>query len=162
MNITDIVIIMVILVSASLSWYRGFTREAISLGTWVSALFITYMFGLNFGILLAKYIDASTTMVMGLARVLLFGFTLVVGALINNLVGQFIKKSGLNSTNRNLGVLFGIARGALVVMVLAAGIRWFDLQQGERWWYDSRIVPYILVIEQSTLKKIGQQVETLN
>ncbi|HEY9135673.1 MAG TPA: CvpA family protein [Pseudomonadales bacterium] len=162
MNITDIVIIMVILVSASLSWYRGFTREAISLCTWFSALIITYMFGLNFGIFLSNYINASTTMVMGLARVLLFAFTLVVGALINNLVSKFIKKSGLGSTDRNMGVLFGMARGVLVVMILAAGVRWFDLQQGQKWWYDSRIVPYILVIEQHTLKKIRRQVGALN
>jgi len=154
MNITDIVIIMVILVSVSLSWYRGFTREAISLGTWFSALIITYMFGLNFGLLLSEYIDASTTLIMGMARVLLFGFTLIVGALINTLVGKFIKSSGLSSTDKSMGVLFGITRGVLVIMILAAGIRWFDLQKGQKWWYDSRIVPYVLVIEEKILKKI--------
>ncbi len=156
MNITDIVIIMVILVSVSLSWYRGFTREAMSLATWLSALVITYMFGYNFGILLSKYVDASSTVVMGLARVLLFGLTLIVGTLINNLLGKFVKKSGLSSTDRNLGVLFGMARGVLIVMVLAAGVRWFDLQQGQRWWYDSRIVPYVLVFEQNVLKQVGR------
>jgi len=156
MNITDIVIIMIILVSASLSWYRGFTREAISLGTWFGALIITYMFGFNFGVLLSEYVDASTTVVMGLARVLLFGFTLIIGALINNLVGRFIKTSGLSSTDKNMGVLFGMARGVLVVMVLAAGVRWFDLQQGQKWWYNSRIVPYVLVIEEQIFKKIGR------
>ena len=156
MNITDIVIIMVILVSVSLSWYRGFTREAISLGTWFSALIITYMFGLNFGMLLSEYIDASTTLIMGLARVLLFGFTLIVGALINNLVGKFVKTSGLSSTDKSMGVLFGMARGVLIVMVLAAGVRWFDLQQGQSWWYDSRIVPYIIVIEENIFEIIDR------
>jgi len=154
MNITDIVIIMVILVSVSLSWYRGFTREAISLGTWFSALIITYMFGQNFGVLLSDYIEASTTMIMGLARVLLFGITLIVGALVNNLVGRLIKTSGLNSTDKSMGVIFGTARGVLIVMLLAAGVRWFELQKGQSWWYDSRIVPYVLVIEENILKKI--------
>ena len=161
MNLTDIVIIMIILVSISLSWYRGFTREAFSLVTWVGALIITYMFGYNFGVLLSNYIDTSTVVVMGLARVILFGFTLVVGALINNLLGRFIKKSGLSSTDKNLGVLFGVARGVVIVLVLAAGIRWFDLNHGQKWWYDSRIVPYILVIEQYTVNRLGPNAEVL-
>ena len=154
MNITDIVIIMIILVSASLSWYRGFTREAISLATWISALVISYMFAQNFAVLLSDYIDASGTLIMGLARVLLFVFTLIVGTLINNLVGRFIKTSGLSSTDKSMGVLFGTVRGLLIVLILTAGIRWFDLQQGQRWWYDSRIVPYVLMIEENFLKKI--------
>lgn len=161
MNITDIVIIMIILVSISLSWYRGFTREAFSLATWVGALVITYMFGYSFGLLLSNYINASSVVVMGLARVILFGFTLIIGALINNLLGKFIKKSGLSSTDKNLGILFGVARGVVIVMVLAAGIRWFDLNLGQKWWYDSRIVPYILVIEQYTVNRIGPHAEEL-
>jgi len=69
----------------------------------------------------------------------LFVITLLLSSLINYVVSQLVKKTGLSGTDRMIGVVFGVARGAAVVgiLVLLAGLT--TLPQDD-WWQDSQLV----------------------
>jgi len=49
---------------------------------------------------------------------ILFVITLMLGALVNYLIGQLVDKTGLTGTDRILGLAFGFARGTLLITVL--------------------------------------------
>ncbi len=116
MNWADWVIVALIAVSALLSLKRGFVKEALSLVTWVMAFIIARLFADQLSTLLTSYIDTPSARVVA-AFVLLFVVVLFTGALMNNLIGMLIKATGLSSTDRLLGMVFGVARGCILVVV---------------------------------------------
>lgn len=73
------------------------------------------------------------------AFAILFVGTVLVGGLVNFLAGQLVAKTGLTATDRALGVLFGIARGIVIVavLVLLAGLT--ALPQ-EPWWQEGLLL----------------------
>ena len=84
----------------------------------------------------------------------LFAITLVVGALINHLLGELIRVTGLSGTDRLLGMVFGALRGALVVVVLVAlGHRFFGQ---DPWWQQSMLVPHFALLEDWTRRMAEQ------
>ena len=131
----DYAIIIVIALSALISVLRGFVKEALSLAAWVLAFWVAFTFHQNLATILADYIDTPSLRLIS-AFALLFVVTLIIAALVNNLVGQLVKKTGLTGTDRMLGVVFGIARGTIIVaiLVLMAGLTQLP---ADPWWNDS-------------------------
>ncbi|WP_455200482.1 CvpA family protein, partial [Kaarinaea lacus] len=62
-----------------------------------------------------------------------------LAALVNHLAGHLVKRTGLTSTDRAVGVVFGVARGGVVVsmLVLLAGLT--SLPQ-DPWWAESMMI----------------------
>ena len=75
----------------------------------------------------------------------MFVATLLVGAMINFLIGELIRVTGLSGTDRFLGMAFGAARGALLVVV-AVGLLSLGPVQQDSWWQESRLVPQFLLV----------------
>lgn len=138
MTFIDWTIIVILVVSSLISIKRGFTKEAMSLVSWVAALFVARMFSGNFAVLLDGLI-ANEAYRYTAAFAILFILTLIVGALINHLLGEFVRMTGLTGTDRLLGVFFGLLRGIVIVVVLLAVGRLFALEQ---FWQDSVLMPY--------------------
>ncbi|KAB7627964.1 CvpA family protein [Alkalilimnicola sp. S0819] len=141
MTIVDLVILGILALSALISLLRGFVREVMSVIVWVAAVWIGVRFAGSLSVYLVDYI-ASPSLRMGVAFVVLFVATLLLGALINHLASQLVSKTGLSGTDRMLGVVFGVLRGVLVVgvLVLLAGLT--ALPQ-EGWWRDSRLIGHL-------------------
>lgn len=142
MSWVDAAILVMIVLSAVISLMRGFVREALSLAAWVLAFWIAISFAHRLAALawLSDLIHSPSARLI-VAFAILFLLTLVAGALVNYLVGQLVRKSGLSGTDRMLGMVFGIGRGiALVgILVLLAGLT--QLPQ-ETWWHDSLLLKY--------------------
>lgn len=136
----DYVLIAVILTSALISLARGFVREAFSLAIWILAFWVSWSFFRDLEIHFHSLIG-SPTVRLGAAFVLLMIATLVVGGLVNYLLIQLIERTGMSGTDRFIGMVFGAARGVLLVsvLVLLAGLT--SLPQ-ESWWRASGMVPY--------------------
>ncbi|MBP8236916.1 MAG: CvpA family protein, partial [Pseudomonas sp.] len=76
---------------------------------------------------------------------ILFVVTLLVGALVNYLIGELIRVTGLSGTDRFLGMVFGAARGGLLVVVLVGLISLAPVQQ-DSWWQESALLPHFLMV----------------
>ena len=135
----DYFIIGIISLSAVISLIRGFIREAFSLAAWILAFWVSWMFFRD----LAVHLDMIEvqSLRLGAAFGILFLITLILGALVNFLIGQLVQKTGLSGTDRVIGVLFGVARGAVLVsiMVLLAGLTPFP---NDAWWQESQLIGY--------------------
>jgi len=147
MNVADALILLVIAISALLSLRRGFTREAFSLLTWVAAFVVARLFGPSLELLLENTIDTPSARI-ATAFAVLFAATLVVGALINHLLGELVRVTGLSTTDRLFGMVFGAVRGVLLVIVLVAvGSHVFS---ADSWWHESLLVPQFALLEDWT------------
>ena len=123
MNWADYFIIIVIALSMLIGLWRGLLREVISLVTWIAAFAIGYLFAEDGAAHLIPYIDIPSLRIAA-AFGGLFLATLLIGGLINILASYLVDYTGLTGTDRVLGMVFGLTRGAAVItlLVLAAGL----------------------------------------
>jgi membrane protein required for colicin V production len=134
----DYILLAIIAVSALLSLWRGFVREALSLASWVVALWVALLFFHDLADWLARWIDTpSVRDAVGFG--VLFVVTVLIGGLVGYLAGQLVAKTGLTATDRALGIVFGVARGVIIVavMVLLAGLTSLPT---DPWWKESLLL----------------------
>jgi membrane protein required for colicin V production len=115
-NWVDCAIIGIILISVLISLVRGFVREALSLATWIGAIWVGIHYYAAASIWLEPHIS-STPIRMGVAFFILFIIALLIGSIISFILVRFIHKTGLSGTDRTLGIVFGLARGFIVVSI---------------------------------------------
>ena len=142
MNWLDFIIIGIIAISALISLVRGFIKESISLASWVLAVFIALRYFTPMAQLLEPYI-VSPTIRNGIGFAILFICTLLVGAIVNFMASQMVSRTGLSGTDRSLGVVFGGARGVLIVAMLVA-LAGLTPMPSEFWWQASVMVEYFV------------------
>ena len=87
LNWVDAIILGIVVISALMSLSRGFVKEALSLVTWVIAAIVAWMFGGSLAHHLSPYIDTPSIRVIAACAVL-FVTTLIVGGLVNFILGQ--------------------------------------------------------------------------
>ena len=136
----DYVIIGIIVLSALISLIRGFVREAFSLAAWILAFWVSWTFFRELALYFEQWINVPS-MRLGVAFILLLIVTLILGGLVNYLVGQLVKKTGLTGTDRMIGIFFGAARGSVLVgiAVLLAGLTAIP---ADPWWHESVLISY--------------------
>jgi membrane protein required for colicin V production len=140
----DWAIIAIIVISCLISLKRGFVKEALSLVTWIIAGVVAWMFGGALAQHLTDFIEMpSARIIAGCA--ILFVATLLVGALVNFLISELVRVTGLSGTDRFLGMVFGGARGALLVVVLTGLLSLAPVQQ-DPWWQQSSLIPHFLIV----------------
>ncbi len=154
MNWADWFIIAVVSVSTLISIKRGFIKEALSLLVWVAAFVIARVFSFKMADLLVGYIDAHSVR-LAAAFAILFAATLVVGALVTHLINVLVRATGLTGTDRLLGMIFGVARGCLVV-VIAVALAKHTPFSGDQWWQESYFIPQFLVMEEWSFDLLKQ------
>ncbi len=135
----DYTIIGLILISSFIGLLRGFIREAFSLVIWVVAIWVGLNFSRDFSGFLDSVISYPSARI-ATAFAILFFVTLILGGLISYLLGELVKKTGLTGSDRFAGMIFGVARGLVVVsiVVMLAGLT--PLPE-DPWWKESSLIP---------------------
>lgn len=139
MNWVDIVILSVIGVSVFISVCRGFVREVLSIVTWVVAFWVAFLFTPALAGHLVNVIEVPSLRSATAFLLLLIG-TLILGAIVNYVVGRLIVRTGLSGTDRLLGIVFGVARGIIIVGILVLLAHATPLTQ-DPWWQESVLLP---------------------
>jgi membrane protein required for colicin V production len=142
----DYAILAVVGISTLISLVRGFVKEAVSLVIWISAFFIASQFYVNLSSLLTSIPDQTLRNAAAIA--ILFITTLILGALVNYLIGQLVSKTGLSGTDRVLGLVFGALRGVLISSAVLFFIDAFTPASSTIWWTNSQLIPeFTLIVE---------------
>jgi len=115
-NWLDIGIIVVLLASAVFAYFRGLTREVLSIFDWIGAVFAT-IYGFPLVQPFARQFTEYAIVADFAAGIVLFVVSLILLSLVTRRIASRIRESALNAVDRSLGFLFGLLRGALIVVV---------------------------------------------
>jgi membrane protein required for colicin V production len=157
----DYAILAVIVVSVVVGALRGFIKEVFSLLVWAAAFLVAYHFAGDLADLMEDAVTLpSARTAMGFSG--LFIAVLLVGGLINYLLGRLVETTGLSGTDRLLGGVFGAARGLVLILavLLVCG---FTPIPGDPWWKDSQTIQRMMPLVAWTATYLPQSVvEHLN
>lgn len=111
----DYVVIVVLGVSVLLALYRGAVREITALAGWAAALILSGLFAQP----LAQWLPASLSHMVRavIAYLVIFLSVLLMSGLIGLLLAKLFRAAGLGFTDRAIGAMFGLVRGAVIVFV---------------------------------------------
>lgn len=141
--VADVVMAIVIVVSAGFGLMRGLIREILSLVIWGAALLLGIAFANPVAGVLG--LDLSPGLQTAIGFAIVFAAVLIGGALAQRFFGGLVHSTGLTGTDRTLGLVFGAARGAAVVLVALILLRPFA--ESRDWWRESTIAPPLLTFE---------------
>ncbi len=139
MNWADYAIIAILALSVLVGLWRGLIAEVLALVIWVAAFWVAWTFGPQVAVYFESHIDVPSARII-LAYALCFVVVLVVGALVKFVLGKLVSGTGLSGSDRLLGMLFGLARGVLVVAI-AVFLLGFTPFTRDPWWQQSRLLP---------------------
>lgn len=140
----DWVVIGILAVSAAIGAWRGLVGEALAVLAWVIALLAAWLFGADLGNSLFSAIgDPGMRTAAGFGAMIVV--VLVAMAVLRLLLRQLLKALGLSLTDRLLGFLFGLARGAAIVvlLVLVGGL---TSAPRMTWWTAAKLSPPLEIV----------------
>ena len=140
MNSIDYIILGILLVSTCISFFRGFVREILSLLAWAGAMWIAVSFTPQVSLLIENQITNESIRLV-VAFLGLFIATLFVATLTNTILSQLVKKTGLSGTDRMVGLIFGLARGGVIVAVIVLVLGITEIPK-EPWWQESYMLEH--------------------
>ena len=138
MTWVDLVVLAVLAVSALLAFMRGLVHEILGLGAWLGAAFVA-TWGLPAARPRAQAWFGNSAWVDPVAFGALFLVTLIILMLVSRWISRIVRASPLGGVDRTLGLVFGLVRGAALVVAayIVAGMvlpidRWPEPVQNAR------------------------------
>lgn len=161
MATVDWLIIAVVVLSTLLSLKRGFVKEVLSLLTWVVAFVVSIKFADQMQALLVEQVQNDQIRYI-VAFVSLFIASLVVGALVSFLLGSLIQVTGLSSTDRVLGMVFGFARGSLIIVAFISLLSLSPAIEETEFWKTSQLIPQLGQLNDWTRDMLGKSTDLID
>jgi membrane protein required for colicin V production len=142
-NVVDLAVLAVIALSAVFAFARGFVREALSIAAWVGAALIT-LYGFAFVYRIVAGFVATPLLAELVAGAGLFLISLIGLTILTGYMARFAQSSALSPIDRTLGLIFGVARGAVLVS-LAYLVIDISLPPTDRpnWLKDAKSEPFL-------------------
>jgi membrane protein required for colicin V production len=110
----DILVVVVILVSAGYAGFRGLVHETFAVLEWVAAAYVALRFTPLFQPLLQDYISPPW-----LEWIAVFAGTFLVVfiplSILSHRLSEVVKKSEVGPIDRTFGLLYGVGRGLVIV-----------------------------------------------
>ena len=119
-NVADIVVIAIVVISGILALFRGLVHEVLAVGSWIGAGFAT-LYGFSHALPYVKQVITVDLFAEVTTAIVLFVSVLVVLTIFTRMLSQRVKDSSLGPLDRTLGMLFGFLRGAVIVCLAWMG-----------------------------------------
>ncbi|OHV76256.1 CvpA family protein [Rhizobium sp. LCM 4573] len=142
-TIFDGIVIGVTLFSAVLAMVRGFSREVLSIASWIGSIAAAYYLYPLLVPYAQNYTADNRIAIAGSAGVI-FLIALIIITFITSRIADFIIDSRIGALDRTLGFLFGAARGILLLVVAVAFWNWLvDARSQPEWVTQAKSKPFL-------------------
>lgn len=158
----DGLLIGLMLISGVLAMVRGFSRELLSVGSWIAAAVAAYLFYPRLAPFVAEYstqISPSQTLADVIAAGIIFLVTLIIVSLITMRIADFIVDSRIGALDRTLGFVFGAVRGVLLVVVGLLFYNWLVPDNQWAWISNAKSKPVLESIGESIVQLLPEDPE---
>ena len=116
-NPVDVVVLVVITVSALLALVRGFVAEVLAIVAWITAIAVT-AYGTGPTLPHVESYMGSGLTSMAITVGALFCGTLAIMSALSYAASRFMRNNHLSAIDRSMGFLFGMVRGGLLVCLI--------------------------------------------
>ena len=131
--VTDIIILVILIVFASLGFVSGLFRSIVNLAVWMLSIFMTIFYPellVNFFTSLTpNVVSAITSLPAPLPTIFIFIFYLLIifilGSIVNLIFTKLTHKSFLSVMDKTLGTALGVLQGILFVYLFIYAIPFF-------------------------------------
>ena len=132
-TLLDVILLVVMLISALLAMVRGFMREILSIASWATAAIVTV---LGFPKLLPIVQGYLSNDIVAKAVTIgsIFLGTLIIVSVITIKISDMVLDSRIGALDRTLGFLFGLARGLVIVVVAFLFFNWLVPDRSQPEW----------------------------
>ena len=120
MNWVDSLVLLVVVISAIVAFARGFVAEVLGIGAWIGAFFVASA--------TAHLLRPTMRVWLGSADIAdpasyaaVFLVALIILSVVTGMIGGMVRASMLGGIDRTLGVVFGLARGVVIVAAVYIG-----------------------------------------
>lgn len=142
-NLTDLIVLAILLVSGIIAFALGFVRVLLLIGAWIGAAIVTLHGFSSVSPIVRRHIDVPLLADI-VAGVALFVVSLVVLFLVAMAVSAAVRRLGLGALDRALGFAFGVLGGGVVVCLIYLGISWASGDESlPDWMAEARSLPAI-------------------
>ncbi len=131
MTWVDGVVLAVLLLSAGLAYFRGAVREVLGIGAWAGAIIVAILAEPQIHPIAERYVQPDW-LATGVAIGAVFLVVLIILKILIHWLAGRVQRSALGGVDRALGLVFGFARGAFIV-VLAYIVGGLALPAVEQW-----------------------------
>ncbi|MES2125831.1 MAG: CvpA family protein [Pseudomonadota bacterium] len=139
MTIFDYLVLFVLAASVVIGLMRGLVKEVLALVGWVVAFVIANAYAAEFSNLMLDLITSDVLRMVVSFVALFIGVRVLIG-LATLMIELLLKASGLGLIDRGLGAVFGLARGALMVVAAVMVASMTSMPQ-QPFWKDAVLSP---------------------
>ncbi len=158
-GILDIIFITILSISVLIGLIRGAVREILSLVGLVASIYLAFKYA---DMVSKEYISQFFEQQPRISYIIAFVIIIVASifaiALVNLLISQLLKASGLSFIDRFLGLIFGALRGSLFSAILVMIIGFIPGATQEKWWQESKFAPFFQKIANHSADYIPSEV----
>ena len=120
MNWVDSLVLLVVLMSSVVAFARGFVSEALGIGAWVGAYFISTL-GARFAMPSMRNWLGTPDIADPASYAAVFLIALLILSIITATIGNAVRASVLGGVDRTLGMVFGLVRGVIILAAVYVG-----------------------------------------
>ncbi len=156
-SLLDIIVLVVVLISALLAMLRGFVREVLTLVSWAAAAAAAYLLYKLPLPLFQSFLNNKTASSIASATVI-FLIALIIVSFISMKAADFVLDSRVGAVDRGLGFLYGAARGVLLMVVAQAFFLWLA-QTTPGWMAHAKSKPILESLGNQLMDALPQDLE---
>ena len=140
----DVVALAIVALSALLSLVRGATREALTIASWLGAI-VAAWYGYGYAQDLARMTIETAWLADAAALVVVLVVPLILLKVLATMLADRLPEQGAFGTvDRIGGLVFGLARGAVLVCAFYLGLSMLiEPDRHPGWIQDATVLPYV-------------------
>ena len=140
----DVIILVLIFISALFAFFRGFSLELLSISVWLISFFGSYAYANNLINFFNKIIN-NILISSAISYIVAFLIIFVIFSFLTRKFSVFIKDSYVGLIDKSLGFIFGILRGYVIVGLCFFLFDYFYKGKKLEFIDNSKIIPVIKI-----------------